>query len=107
MHQRAGYRSPLLCMLVTDHDQIDRDTHWAQRFTQSHELSAAALQLRLNHEQVKIGSRLGVSTRMGAEEDDPRIGGSLGEATTSLGDQFLIGHMVKVADDLDGFARPA
>ena len=86
MHQRAGHRTPLLCMLVTDHDQVDRNTHRAQRFTQSHKLSAAALQLRLDYQQIEIGPGLGVSARMGAEEDDPRIGGSLGKATTSLGD---------------------
>jgi len=92
-------------MLGANNDQVDRDPHGAQRFTQSHELRAATLQLGLNHEQVEIRPRLGVSARMGAKEDDPRIGGSLGQAATSLSDQLLIGHMIKVADDRDGLGR--
>lgn len=102
MHQRAGNGSPSLCMLGADNDQVDRNPHGAQRFTQPYELGATTLQLRLNHEQIEIRPWLGVSACMGAKEDDPRIGGSLRQATTSLSDQLLIGHRIKVADDRDG-----
>ncbi len=77
MHQRAGDRSPALRMIGTDHDQVDWNTHRPQRFAQSHELSAPALQLRLDHQQVQVRPRLGLSSGMGAKENDPRIGGSL------------------------------
>jgi len=102
VHQRPANGSPPLSVLCADHDQVDRDSHRAQRFTQSHELSAAALQFRLNHQQIEVGPWLGISARMGTEEDNPRIGGSLGQTTTSLSDQVLIGHRIKLADDRDG-----
>lgn len=65
-------------MLRADHDQVDRDAHCAQRFPKPHELSAATLQIRLDHQQIEIGPRLGISSRMGAKEDDPSIRGRLG-----------------------------
>jgi len=105
VHQRAGNGAPSLCMLGADNDQVDRNPHGAQRFTQPHELGATTLQLRLNHEQIEIRPRLGVSARMGAKEDYPRIGGSHGQATASLSDQLFVGHRIKVADDRDGLVR--
>jgi hypothetical protein len=86
MHQRAGDRPPPLCVIGADHDQVDRNAHRAQRFPQSHELGAPAFQLWLDYQQVEVRPRLSLSSGMGAEENDPRIGGSLGQATTGLGD---------------------
>jgi len=65
-------------MLGADHDQINRNTHCAQRFTQSHKLRTTTFQFGLNHQQIEIGPRLRVSACMGAKENHLRIGGSLG-----------------------------
>lgn len=90
-------------MLGADHNQVDWDPHRTQRFAQSHELRATAFQLWLDHQQIEVRPRLGIPSCMGAKENDLRVGRSLGQATTCLGDQLPIGHGIKVADRRDAF----
>lgn len=93
--------SPLICVISTENDEIDRNANVAEGFTESHELRAAAFQVRLDNEQIQItiGATLAPGTR--AEKDHLGAWSCRSETATRLGNQSLVSH------DLDRSRRSA
>lgn len=60
-------------VVVADHDQVDRSTDITERFSEAHELPVVALELRLDHQEIKVASRTCGSLGVGAEQDHPRV----------------------------------
>src|SRR5205085_9886970 len=93
--------SPLICVILAEDDEIDRNADIAEGFTESHELRPAAFQVRLDDEQIQIavGATLAPSAR--TEKDHRGVWSCRSETATGLGNQGLVSH------DLDRNRRSA
>jgi hypothetical protein len=84
--------SPLVRVLGAEDYEVDPNAEIAESLAESHELRSAALQLRLDDEQIQIalGAAFAAGTR--AEQDHLGVGSGCGQATGSLRNEGLIGH---------------
>ena len=84
--------SPLICVVRAEDDKIDRNADIAEGFTESHELRAAAFQIRLDDQQIQIAVGTTLAPRAGAEKNHGGVGGCRRETATCLDNQGLVSH---------------
>src|ERR1700749_3357095 len=61
--------SPLICVIGAENHEIDRNAEITESFTESHELCAAAFQVRLDDKQIQIAIGATLAPGAGAEKD--------------------------------------
>lgn len=69
MDQTSTYITPLASSLLADDNDVSRDDQIAQRSAQLYGLDAWVLDLRLDHEEVKVAVLPGFAPCMGSEQD--------------------------------------
>ena len=82
----SGNRSSLLRVLGTEDDEVNRDTEVTKSFAEPHELRPAALQLRLDNQQIEIAVGATLSSRSGSEQDHLGFWRGCGQTAGSLCD---------------------
>jgi hypothetical protein len=96
---RAWNIAPLVDVTSADDNDVEGNFKAAQLTTQTSRLSSALRDLsRLNDEQVEVAVRAGLAAGARAEEDHLRSGCRPGQSPTSLLDQPLVRHEIKLED---------
>src|SRR4051794_38798139 len=81
---------PLVCVLGAEDYEVNRDAEIAEGFAKSHELRSAALQLRLDDEQIQVAVGTTLASGARAKKDYPRSRCGVGQATACLLDKCLV-----------------
>jgi hypothetical protein len=93
MHDGAWYATPFLGLAAAIDDQVNRHAEFAECVAQPHELGVAALDLRLDHEEIEIAVRASLSPGVGAKQDHLGVAArGIGQPLTSLLDHRLVDH---------------